>query len=78
MILGWGRYPGEGEQLPTPEFLPGKFHEQNLVGYSPWGHKELDMTKGPTLAFFFSPISESGRFVWKAGHVSPHIKVQLQ
>ena len=25
----------------TPVFLPGKFHGQrNLVGYSPWGHKE--------------------------------------
>ena len=27
-------------------FLPGKFHEQrNLVGYSPWNHKESDMTE---------------------------------
>jgi len=31
---------------PTPVFLPGKSHGQwNLVGYSPWGHKELDMTE---------------------------------
>ena len=31
---------------PTPVFLPGKFHRQrSLVGYSPWGHKELDMTE---------------------------------
>ena len=30
---------------PTPVFLPGKFHGQRtLVGYSPWGRKELDMT----------------------------------
>ena len=30
----------------TPVFLPGEFHEQkNLVGYSPWGHKELDTTE---------------------------------
>ena len=28
---------------PTPASLPGKFHGQrSLVGYSPWGHKELD------------------------------------
>ena len=28
---------------PTPIFLPGKFHEQrSLMGYSPWGRKELD------------------------------------
>ena len=31
---------------PTPIFLPGKFHGQrSLVGYSPWGCKELDMTE---------------------------------
>ena len=29
----------------TPVFLPGKSHGQrNLVGYSPWGLKESDMT----------------------------------
>ena len=27
----------------TPVILPGKSHRQkSLVGYSPWGHKELD------------------------------------
>ena len=31
---------------PTPVFLPGKSHGQrSLVGYSPWGHKELDTTE---------------------------------
>ena len=31
---------------PTPVFLPGESHGQRgLVGYSPWGHKELDMTE---------------------------------
>ena len=30
----------------TPVFLPGKFHRQrSLVGYSPWSHKESDMTE---------------------------------
>ena len=29
---------------PTPVYLPGKFHGQRrLVGYSPWGHRELDI-----------------------------------
>ena len=29
---------------PTPVFLPEKSHgERSLAGYSPWGHKELDM-----------------------------------
>ena len=31
---------------PTPVFLPREFHGQrSLVGYSPWGHKELDITE---------------------------------
>ena len=31
---------------PTLVFLPGKFHwQRSLVGYSPWGHKESDMTE---------------------------------
>ena len=35
----------EGNGNATPVFLPGKSHEQrNLIGYSPWGLKELDTT----------------------------------
>ena len=31
---------------PTPIFLPGEFYGQsNLAGYSPWGHKESDVTE---------------------------------
>ena len=31
---------------PTPVFLPGESHGWgSLVGYSPWGRKELDMTE---------------------------------
>ena len=34
------------EWQPTPVFLPGKSHGQrSQVGYSPWGHKELDITE---------------------------------
>ena len=34
------------EWQPTPVFLPGKSHGQrSLVGYSRFGHKELDMTE---------------------------------
>ena len=30
----------------TPVLLPGKSHGQrSLVSYSPWGHKELNMTE---------------------------------
>ena len=46
LIPGLGRLPREGHGNPTPVFLPGKFHGQrSLVGCSPWGHKELDMTE---------------------------------
>ena len=32
---------------PTPVLLPGKSHgRRSVVGYSPWGRKESDMTKG--------------------------------
>ena len=31
---------------PTPVFLTGKLNGQrSLVGYSPWGHRELDVTE---------------------------------
>ena len=44
---------------PTPISLPGKPHGQrSLVGYSPWGRKELDMTEWPHFHFsFFPPCS---------------------
>ena len=40
--------PLEQERLEqhTPVFLPGKSHgHRSLLGYSPWGHKELDVTE---------------------------------
>ena len=38
------------EWLPTPVILLGEFHGQrSLVGYNPWGHKELGMTEQVTL-----------------------------
>ena len=39
--IPWGR-----EWLPTPVFSPGEFHGQRrLVGYSPWGFIESDLTE---------------------------------
>ena len=38
--------PGRREWQPTLVFLLGESHGQrSLVGYSPWGHKGLDMTE---------------------------------
>ena len=41
-----GKIPWSRKWQPTPVFLPGKFHGQrSLEDYSPWGHKESDMTE---------------------------------
>ena len=38
--------PLEKKWQPTLVFLPRESHGQrNLVGYTPWGHKELDTTE---------------------------------
>ena len=43
-----------GQWHPTPVLLPGKSHgRRSLVGCSPWGRKESDMTE--RLHFHFSP-----------------------
>ena len=40
------KIPWRREWLPTSVFLPRKFYQQmRLMGYSPWGLKESDMTE---------------------------------
>ena len=40
------KMPWRKASKPTPVFLPGESHgHMNLVGYSIWGHKELDTTE---------------------------------
>ena len=47
-----GKIPWKKEWLPTTVFLPGEsLGQRRLVGYSPWGHKESDMTEWLTLHF---------------------------
>ena len=45
-ILAWKvQWTEEPGRLQSLGFLPGKFHGQrSLAGYSPYGHKESDMT----------------------------------
>ena len=44
--------PWKRKWQPTPEFLPRKFHgRRSLVGYSPWGHKELGTIDQPHFHF---------------------------
>ena len=46
LIPGSGRFPWRRKWHPTPVFLPGESHGQrSLEIYSPWSHKELDMTE---------------------------------
>jgi len=48
--LGWEDSLEKGRVL-TPVFLPGEFYGQrSLVGYSPWGRKESDMSERLTLS----------------------------
>ena len=55
LIPGWGRSPGEGNGNPLP-FLPGKSHGwRSMVGYSPWGCKESDMTERVHFHFVQTP-----------------------
>ena len=43
-VLHWRR-----KWQPTPVILPVEFHGQgSLAGYSPWGHKESDLTESLT------------------------------
>ena len=41
-----GKIPWRRKWQPTPVFLPGESHGQrSMVGYSPWGRTESDMTE---------------------------------
>ena len=45
-IPEWERSPGRGNDNPLQYSCLGEFHGQrSLAGYSPWGHKEADMTE---------------------------------
>ena len=52
MFNPWaGKIPWRRAWLPTSVFWPGEFHGQrSLVGFSTWGHKELDTTEQLTLS----------------------------
>ena len=71
-ICLWCRRPGfdpwvgkiswRREWLFTPVCLPGKSHRQRtLAGYSPWGHKESNMTEQLPLKHTGFPGGASGK-----------------
>ena len=46
-VPGLGRSPGGGHGNTLQYFcLENPHRKRSLVGYSPWGHKESDMTEG--------------------------------
>ena len=50
-----GKMPWKRKWQPAPVFLPGKSHGwMSLVGYSPWGHRELDTTERLHFYFLFT------------------------
>ena len=59
-----GKIPWRKEWLPTPWFLPWEFHGQrSLVGYTPWGCKESDMTERLTVPYSSPcPLANPGRW----------------
>ena len=59
-----GKIPWRRERLPTAVFWPGEFHEL----YSPWGHKELDMTEQLSLSLHFHIIG----IVWSLAYFTSH------
>ena len=49
------KIPWRRKWQPTPVFLPREFHGQrSLVGCSPWGCKETDMTETNNFTFSLS------------------------
>ena len=71
---------------PTPVLLPGKSHGQkSVVGYSPWGHQESDMTERLHFLSYFlslvnhvlSELSTMTRLSWVALHSMAHSFTEL-
>ena len=65
-----GKSPWRRKWQPTPVFWPRKSHGQrSLVGYSPQGHKELDMTEHTRA---YSP------FLVQTGQASSSLLIMIQ
>ena len=64
-----GKIPWRRVWQSAPVFLPGESHEQRrLAGYSPWGHKESDMTEG--LIHTHTHTHTDGLLWWLSGKES--------
>ena len=51
-VPGLGRFPGGGHDNPLQHScLENPHGQRSLVGYRPWGHKELDTAEGLTTQY---------------------------
>ena len=67
------KIPCSRKWQPTPVFLPGESHGQrSLAGYSPWGHKELDMTEWLTFSISGNHRLDLPGNPWDPTPCSPH------
>ena len=69
-----GKIPWRRKWQPTTVSLPGKSHGQrSLVGYSPWGGKELGTTERLTLMHIImvDVFKETSLFIWFYDAVIP-------
>ena len=88
-----GKIPWSRKWQPTSVFLPGEFHGQrSLAGYSPWGHKESDMTEHTSTQsrtnvawfhFIENQVIEGGDTVavaraWRVGEMSCSVGTKFQ
>ena len=63
--------PLEKDMAPTPVFLPGEFHGQrSQVDYSPWGHKESEMTERLHFTYIYTFIVYT--------HTYTHVHTQIK
>ena len=68
-----GKIPWRRKWQSTPVLLPGKSHgRRSLVGYSPWGQKELDTTE--RLHFHFALSMTPGKPLL---HLQPNLRLDL-
>ena len=75
----WAREIPRRNGQPTPVFLSGKFQAQrSLAGYSPWGHKELDMTEQLRIHLLVCQVFEDTVFCLEASkYIAPNTLTQL-
>ena len=77
-IPGWGRFPWRREWQPIPVFLPGEFHGQScVVGYSPWGCKESDMTDQLTfsLSLLYIKYFNNEDLLYSTGNSTQYLEI---